>query len=130
MESCKSKTLSFKIREPKTDNLRNYVMSLSKGRKNSLNYKFGKVLDLLSVPVQKEALTALTQFFDPALRCFYFKDFQLAPTLEKFGKILEIHKPMKGSFKMVVYHPTIEEMDYHLSTHEVDLQANLRAHSK
>ncbi|KAI5427772.1 hypothetical protein KIW84_032977 [Lathyrus oleraceus] len=68
MESGKRKTLQLKIREPKTDNLRNYAMSMSKGRKNSLNCKFGKILDLLNVPVQKEAFIALAQSFDPTLR--------------------------------------------------------------
>lgn len=51
MEFGNRKTLQFKIREPKTDNLRNYAMSLRKGRKNSLNYKFGNILDLLNVLV-------------------------------------------------------------------------------
>ncbi|CAL5211995.1 unnamed protein product [Lathyrus oleraceus] len=82
MEYGKRKTLQFKIREPKTNNLRNYALTLRKGRKISLNYKFAKVLDLLSVLVQKEALTTLAQFFDPTLMCFQFQDFQLAPTLE------------------------------------------------
>lgn len=59
MEINKTKTLKFKIRESKTDNLRDYAMSLSKSRKNSIYYKYGKVLDLLSVPMQKEALTTL-----------------------------------------------------------------------
>ncbi|KAI5439450.1 hypothetical protein KIW84_025011 [Lathyrus oleraceus] len=126
MEYGKRKTLKFKIREPKTDNLRNYAMSLSKGRKNSLNYKFGNILDLLNVPAQKEALTALTQFFGPTLRFFQFQDFHLDPTLEEFGKILEISKPTKGPFKMTGYRPTIYEIAYHFSIHEVDLHANLR----
>ncbi|KAI5444560.1 hypothetical protein KIW84_012992 [Lathyrus oleraceus] len=126
MESGKEKTLQFKIREPKTDNLGNYAMSLSKGSKNSLNYKFGKILYLLSVPVHMEALTNLTQFFDPSLRFFQFQYFQLAPTLEEFSKILEIYKPAKGPFKMIRYRHTLEEMAFHLCIHEADLQANLR----
>lgn len=107
MESGKRKTLQFKIREPKTNNLRNYAMRLNKGRNNSLDYKFGKILDLLSVHVQREALTTLGQIFDPTLRCFQFQDFQLAPTLEEFGKILDISKPMKGPFKMIGYLTTV-----------------------
>lgn len=75
MEYGKRKTLQFKIREPKTDKLRNYAMSLSKGRKNSLNYKYGKILDLFIIPVQKGSLTVVAQFFDPTLRCFQFQDF-------------------------------------------------------
>lgn len=99
---------------------------MSKGRKNPLNYKYGKVLDLLSVPVQKKALTALAQFFDPTFRCFQFQDFQLALTLEEFSKILETSKPAKGLFKMIGYRPIMEEICYHLSIYGTDLQANLK----
>lgn len=120
MKSGKRKILQFKIREPKVDNLTNYAMSLSKDRNNSLNYKFGKILDLLNVLVQKEALIALVQFFDPTLRCFLFLDFQLALSLEEFVKILDISKPMKGLFKMTGYRPTVEEMAYHPIIHESD----------
>ncbi|RDY06635.1 hypothetical protein CR513_09338, partial [Mucuna pruriens] len=35
-------------------------------------------------------LSALTQFYDLPLRCFTFKDFQLAPTLEEYERLLGI----------------------------------------
>lgn len=89
---------------------------------------FGKILDLLNVPVQKEAMTTSAQFFDPTLKCFQFQDFQLAPILEDFGKILEIYKPMKSPFKIIVYHHIVDEMAYHLSIHEADLQPNFRVY--
>ncbi|KAI5409219.1 hypothetical protein KIW84_054860 [Lathyrus oleraceus] len=88
MEYGKRKTLQFKIREPKIDNLRNYAMSLSK---DAFSFKISNWLRPL-----------------------------------KSGKILEISKPTKGPFKMIGYRPTVEEMAYHLSIHEVNLQANLR----
>ncbi|KAI5424923.1 hypothetical protein KIW84_030918 [Lathyrus oleraceus] len=74
MEFGKRKTLHIKIRESKTDDLRKYAMSLSKNKRNSLNYKYGRILDLLSVPVQKEALTSLAQFFDHTLRVWRQRD--------------------------------------------------------
>ncbi|XP_004514576.1 uncharacterized protein [Cicer arietinum] len=37
---------------------------------------------------QHRALTSLAQYYDPLLRCFTFQDFQLAPTLEEFERIL------------------------------------------
>ncbi|KAI5440638.1 hypothetical protein KIW84_010207 [Lathyrus oleraceus] len=126
IEYNKRKTLQIKVRESKTDDLRNYVVSLSKNRRKSLNYKYGRILYHLSVLVQKESLTALAQFFDPTLRCFQFQDFQLAPAPEEFKKILETLKPTKGPFKMIWYHPTVEEMAYHLNIHDNDLQVNLR----
>ncbi|KAI5401757.1 hypothetical protein KIW84_066285 [Lathyrus oleraceus] len=76
-------------------------MGLSKNKRNSLNYKYGRILDLLTVHVQQEALTTLAQFYDPTIRCFQFQDFQLAPTIEEFNKILEILKPKKDPFNMI-----------------------------
>ncbi|RDY04131.1 hypothetical protein CR513_12194, partial [Mucuna pruriens] len=35
-----------------------------------------------------EALLALTQYYDPPLRCFTFRDFWLVPTLEEYERIL------------------------------------------
>ncbi|RDX73686.1 hypothetical protein CR513_46676, partial [Mucuna pruriens] len=35
-----------------------------------------------------DALSALTQYYDPPLRCFTFRDFQLAPTLEEYERII------------------------------------------
>lgn len=101
-------------------------MGLSKNRRNYLNYKYGRILDLLILLVQQEALTSLAQIYDPTLRCFQFQDFQLAPTIKEFKKILEILKPIKGPFKMIGYHPSVEEMAYHLNIHDTNLQANLR----
>ncbi|KAI5418966.1 hypothetical protein KIW84_043254 [Lathyrus oleraceus] len=80
----------------------------------------------LNIPIQKEALTALTEFFDPTLRYFQFQDFLLDPTLEKFNKILWTLKLIKGPFKLIGYRPTMEEMSYHLNIHGTDLQDNLR----
>ncbi|RDX63745.1 hypothetical protein CR513_57787, partial [Mucuna pruriens] len=33
-------------------------------------------------------LEALTQYYDPSLRCFTFKDFQMAPILEEYERLL------------------------------------------
>ncbi|RDX62140.1 hypothetical protein CR513_59562, partial [Mucuna pruriens] len=53
-----------------------------------LEEKYGKILGLLEVEVQPHALAILAQFYDVRLRCFTFKDFQLAPTLEEYERIL------------------------------------------
>ncbi|RDX93868.1 hypothetical protein CR513_23819, partial [Mucuna pruriens] len=44
--------------------------------------RYDNLLSLLEIEVQLAALSALTQYYDPPLKCFAFKDFQLAPTLE------------------------------------------------
>lgn len=128
MEFGKRKTFQIQVRESKIDNLKTYDTRLSKNIRNPLNQKYGRILDLLTVPVQQEALIDLAQFYDSTLRCFHFQDFQLTPTIEEFNNILEIHKPAKGPFKMIGYHPSVEEMAYQLNIHDTDLQANLRVH--
>ncbi|RDX89491.1 hypothetical protein CR513_28776, partial [Mucuna pruriens] len=40
------------------------------------------------VEVQPGTLLALAQFYDPSIRSITFKDFQLAPTLEEYERIL------------------------------------------
>ena len=44
------------------------------------------------VDVQIDDVSALIQFYDPPLRCFTFQDFQLAPALEEFDRILNFSK--------------------------------------
>ena len=40
------------------------------------------------IEVSVEAITVLTQYYDQLLRCFTFGNFQLAPTIEEFKRIL------------------------------------------
>ncbi|RDY00942.1 hypothetical protein CR513_15789, partial [Mucuna pruriens] len=40
--------------------------------------------------VQPAALSTLTQYYDPPLRCFTFQGFQLAPTLEEYERLIGI----------------------------------------
>ncbi|KAI5433139.1 hypothetical protein KIW84_020431 [Lathyrus oleraceus] len=60
--------------------------------------KYGRILDLLSIPVKVEAVTSLDQFYDPPMWCFLFQDFLLDPTLEEFGLYLDIPKDRKGPY--------------------------------
>ncbi|RDX68075.1 hypothetical protein CR513_52975, partial [Mucuna pruriens] len=50
--------------------------------------RYDNLLSLLQIEVQLVALLALTQYYDSPLRCFTFKDFQLAPTLEEYERLL------------------------------------------
>ena len=54
--------------------------------------RYGDTLDLTKVEVQLDVVSALIQFYDPPLRCFTFQDFQLAPTLEEFDRLLNFSK--------------------------------------
>jgi hypothetical protein len=56
--------------------------------KSSFEANYGLILNLLHEKIDPMAIITLAQFYDPPLRCFTFQDFQLAPTLEEFAKIL------------------------------------------
>ncbi|RDY03991.1 hypothetical protein CR513_12352, partial [Mucuna pruriens] len=72
------------------------LISLLKGEwHRTFEGKYDNLLGLLKIKVQLEALLALTQYYDPPLRCFTFRDFQLAPTLEGYERILGM--PLAGS---------------------------------
>lgn len=55
---------------------------------------FGKdyvnLLSPLSEKVNSVALLTLAYFCDPPMRCFRFQDFQLAPVLEQFERLVRI----------------------------------------
>lgn len=71
----------------------------------SVKYKcyvaYGNILDLLIEKVYYGTLTILAQYYDIHLCCFTFPDFQIAPTLEEFKKIL--NRPIRdhNSFTMM-----------------------------
>ncbi|RDX65959.1 hypothetical protein CR513_55326, partial [Mucuna pruriens] len=66
----------------------------------------------------------LTQFYNPLLRCFTFKDFQLAPTLEEYERLLGMplaksplyfpkgHHPSWASVAKLLRMPESEIEDY------------------
>ncbi|XP_058764548.1 uncharacterized protein LOC131638006 [Vicia villosa] len=51
---------------------------------------YGHILHMLTSQVDEWALYTLLQFYDYELRCFTFRDYQLAPTLEEYADILKI----------------------------------------
>ncbi|RDX95426.1 hypothetical protein CR513_22055, partial [Mucuna pruriens] len=63
--------------------LKQFARELKGPWRRVLEERYGKSLD-----VQLEALMALVQFYDAPLRCFTFRDFQLAPTLEEYERIM------------------------------------------
>ncbi|PNX96378.1 ribulose bisphosphate carboxylase small chain 3A [Trifolium pratense] len=56
------------------------------------------------------AIITLGQFYDPPLRCFTFQDFQLAPTLEEFAKILGCDLKDCGPYLGLGENPTMEDI--------------------
>ncbi|RDX78147.1 hypothetical protein CR513_41626, partial [Mucuna pruriens] len=59
--------------------------------------KYGNLLGLLEIKVQPEALSALTQYYDPPLRCFTFRDFQLAPNVGGYPSWAAVAKLLRTS---------------------------------
>ncbi|RDX72872.1 hypothetical protein CR513_47583, partial [Mucuna pruriens] len=50
--------------------------------------KYRNLLSLVNVEEQLEVLSTLTQYYDLPLRCFTFQDFQHAPTLEEYDRLI------------------------------------------
>ncbi|RDY10766.1 hypothetical protein CR513_04656, partial [Mucuna pruriens] len=58
----------------------------------------GNLLQILEIETQPEALEALDQYYDSSARCFTFRDFQMAPTLEKYERLLGLPLAESGSY--------------------------------
>ncbi|RDY06424.1 hypothetical protein CR513_09588, partial [Mucuna pruriens] len=77
-------------RTPDVQSLRQWGSQLKGHWRRTFERKYGNLIGLVSVEVQCTAISALTQYYDPPLRCFTFRDFQLAPTLEEYERLLGI----------------------------------------
>ncbi|KAI5403843.1 hypothetical protein KIW84_051118 [Lathyrus oleraceus] len=93
MESSKRNIYSFKFKDPDLKNLRNLVSQMHPVYRINFGKNYGNLLSILNQQVDHTALITLAQFYDLPLRCFTFQDFQLAPTLEEFERLVRI--PMK-----------------------------------
>lgn len=80
-------TFSFRYKEPRLDSLKALSSKIA-----PVKYKcyaaYGNILDLVNESVDYIALTTLAQHYDIPMRCFTFPDFQIAPTLEEFERLL------------------------------------------
>lgn len=106
----KKKTFQIRAQVAKTDSLRSLWGKLPSFYQDRLELNYEKIVHLLCVPVQIEAITCLAQFYDPPLCCFTFQDFQLAPTIEEFSQILRSSKVTKGSYKGISKVAKISEL--------------------
>ncbi|RDX81017.1 hypothetical protein CR513_38360, partial [Mucuna pruriens] len=82
-------TLPIKVKVMEYQTLKQLVEQLKRSLHRTFENRFGTILDLMEVEIQPEALTSLEQFFDPPLRSFLFQDFQMAPTLDEYERILD-----------------------------------------
>ncbi|XP_014522137.1 uncharacterized protein LOC106778668 [Vigna radiata var. radiata] len=86
--------INIKAKEGNMDGLRELVKKMNTTQKDAFRREYGNLLGLIEVEVQTSAITTLAQYYDPPLRCFTFRDFQLVPTVEEFEQILGI--PLEG----------------------------------
>ncbi|PNY04817.1 hypothetical protein L195_g001247 [Trifolium pratense] len=126
MSSDKRKTFQIKAQLSDVKSMKTFSNYLTSMARDHLTLKYGRILDLLKIPVQVEAITALAQFYDPPLRCFTFQDFQLAPTLEEFGRILDSPKKKLKPYKGLGEVPRLEDLASLLKIQVSDLKAHFK----
>lgn len=94
MESSKRNVYSFKFKDPDLSSLRDLVSQMHPVYRINFGKNYGNLLNILNQRVDHITLITLAQFYDLPLRCFTFQDFQLAPMLEEFERLVRI--PMKN----------------------------------
>jgi hypothetical protein len=110
MASEKRLTPVLKIKVPQVESLKILSDGMTSIGKRKFQADYGQILNLLCVKIDPMALTTLAQFYDPPLRCFTFQDFQLAPTLEEFAKILGCGLEDRRPYLSLGEDPTMEEI--------------------
>ncbi|KAI5396994.1 hypothetical protein KIW84_062990 [Lathyrus oleraceus] len=88
MGSERRNTLPLKFKLPRVDTLITLRNKVTPCKKKNFICKYRRILDLITTSIEVSALVALSQYYDPPLRCFTFQDFQLAPTIEEYERIL------------------------------------------
>lgn len=76
------------IKKADVGGLKRFASYLSPEEKGLFNETYGNLLRLLRLEVQEGAIMALSKCYDPSVRCFLLKNFQLSPTLEEYEQIL------------------------------------------
>lgn len=80
-------TFSFRYKEPRLDSFKSMSSKIAPV-KFKCYATYGDILDMVNESVDYMALTTLAQYHDVPMCCFTFPDFQMAPTLEEFERIL------------------------------------------
>lgn len=124
------KTLQLKVKKPEVESLKTLSRMLKKTQRLNFARRYGKIIDLLDVNVQLESITAVTQFYDPPLRCFTFRDFQLAPTLEEFEQILGHSLKEDKPYRYLGHYPSLQTIAGVLKVHTKDLEAKAQTRNQ
>ncbi|XP_050891020.1 uncharacterized protein LOC127096502 [Lathyrus oleraceus] len=89
MGSERRNTLPLKFKLPIVDTLITLRNKVTPCNKNNFICRYGRILDLITTPIEVSTLVALSQYYDPPLRCFTFQDFQLALTIKEYERLLD-----------------------------------------
>jgi len=93
-QSFKKRFYHIKVKNLEVANLRKLGQQMDQVQYQSFCKVYGKIWDLVMIEVSVEAIALLTQYYGQLLRCFTFRDFKLAPTIEEFEGILGC--PIRG----------------------------------
>ncbi|RDX96822.1 hypothetical protein CR513_20475, partial [Mucuna pruriens] len=84
-------------------------------------YTSSKILTwTITLPLMA-ALSALTQYYDPPLKCFTFTDFQLALTLEEYERLLGLPLAKSPPYLYKGHHPSWASMEKLLKMLELEV---------
>ncbi|RDY10964.1 hypothetical protein CR513_04427, partial [Mucuna pruriens] len=86
------------IRTPDLHIIHNISNCLKGQWRRTFEKMHGNLLQILEIATQPEALEALVQYYDAPARCFTFRDFQMAPTLEEYERLLGLPLTESGSY--------------------------------
>ncbi|KAI5386470.1 hypothetical protein KIW84_072847 [Lathyrus oleraceus] len=117
MGSERRNTLPLKFKLPRVDTLITLRNMVTPCKKNNFICRYGRILDLITTLIEVSVLVALSHYYDPPLRCFTFQDFQLAPTIEEYERLLGWYvkdhppcEPLMPESAAEVLHLPIEEV--------------------
>jgi len=74
---------------------------MTKAAREKFDSKYGQMMNLLPITVEKSMLSALTQFWNPNFRCFELPSLDLVPTIEEYDEIMKI--PPKRNARVYLY---------------------------
>jgi len=97
------------------------IQLMKKSQRKTFANKYGDILDLAMVEVPVDAIMAFIQYYDPPLRCFTFRNFQLAPTIKEFEKIVRCPLGDKKPYIFLGHHPTVSKVASMLIVEEHEL---------
>lgn len=121
----KRNTFLFKFKEPKIESPKVLCYKLTTINRNNFISDYGNFLELLTEKTDPEVVINLAQFYDPPLWCFTFSDFQLAPNLEEFERILGHTLKEHNLFAKLGDVPIIERTSLALGLDIKDVALNL-----